>query len=404
MPLRNVGTRVTQGIKRLRLRTLWAVLRVWHKLALMSKLHTYKQATAHCHNLCRVLIREEFQLPLGTNDPEVDRDVAVAASTYLAGAPTCEDPGGAKYYNWLRRDATARECRRGYRDIQEWTRQSPLDEAIGGASNITQSEATKLTKEMKRKFKHHNRRFRESKAHKIDAAEIANDPRIRVPTLWLATTGIAFSGMIYTHGYFGEFGINATTYFTIPDYIQYSLKQGWPAMWGTVAYIYGLLDGHVRRTTRTDETLRFERRWAVGPVITLLVIAGVAIPVLWLLGYPELAQRLQQPLVYPLMGAVVVHKVIPYYFTNSEVLKNVLATAVLFFGLVWTSAKADAYRMANKPTGETVIRTQTTVYSKAEYKVIAENSGYVFMMDRQQRIEIIPRQTILTVALENATD
>ena len=398
-----------------KIRRLAVRLVIWlHGKVLRRGLKTYRQVAIWSMSLIDTLIRDGFSLPLRTDDEDVDRDVAAAAYSFMFKKEELNEGKVKEYCLWLCESDEAKAILREWLRVQHWTKTLALFRDEAGIDQVSDeyrrifeqelipmdaNEVRQYVKDLKKKLRARDAELHESKADKIDASQVSLPRLLTGPVAWLLTTMFLFSGFVYATTYFAQFGIDASFYFTAPDYVGYSINKLTWAIVLTLAYMAGLLNRFVRTPTLPRHVYsryvggRSRMLWFI--VIVTVVASPVAF--VWM---PDLFYLSYMPIVWWIGICYIERRLVPRYFKNYRLLPAAAGTVSLFLVLVWASAKGNAYRVMVAPPQGFSVLTGEENYGESTHRLLGGNSGYFFLWNESDGMTAVPRQSVKYVATE----
>jgi len=359
--------------------------------------------------------RMRFGLPLVYDDENLDRDLYEAAHCFFnEGLETQKrnadelSKRGGKIYKWLKDDSTAKTDVRVYLEVEHFfaTTVDDLDKAEKIYSLYKATHQTELTpldfsglekhiSSLRKRVRADAREFRNSKAQllKIKLSHLA-------AMLSLAPAVLSVSGYIHVSILFGHFGVDASKFFLLGDYLAASvnhIKYTVPAM---LSFALGALHGYRGLPMLTNPDIERDRRRGKiqGIVLWVTAIGGGA--TMHVLSVPV------QPMFVALWVIVLTNTVASYlahrYFKNPFSAYSSIMFATIFFALLYAQTKQEIARIeAGETNGQFQVYAVNQKFTDENYIFLGGSGRYIFLLGRDGQAEIIPRQKINHISMSN---
>jgi len=358
--------------------------------------------------------RMRFGLPLVYDDENLDRDLYEAAHCFFnEGLETQKrnadelSKRGGKIYKWLKDDSTAKTDARVYLEVEHFfaTTVDDLDKAEKIYSLYKATHQTELTpldfsglekhiSSLRKRVRADAREFRNSKAQllKIKLNHLA-------AMLSLAPAVLSVSGYIHVSILFGHFGVDASKFFLLGDYLAASvnhIKYTVPAMLG---FAWGTLHGYRRVSMLTKPEIEHNRR--VGKIEDIMLWSTIVLIV------AMYAMSVPVPPLFAAMGVVfLASTVAPFlarrYFKNPIPALSFLMFIAIFFAFLHVQTKREIARIESWETnGQFQIYTANQKFTDENYIFLGGSGQYIFLLSRDGQAEIIPRHKINRISMSN---
>lgn len=385
-------------------RALWAKLR--GKLTGVSSesappLSTYSIAAYHySRGLLDTLTRLHFDLPLPTNDDSVDSALRAAIDLVVsANQPhKSHSRDTVKFYEWIQRNEETTSVLGLHRVLSEEihsVQESAKAHTNGESTTTTQVEQIRdKFSNLRRQYSANLRLLQQSKVDRLTLGEWLGHPSA-VP--WLAFVSSALvtvSGYIYAVTYFGHFDIDTSMFLSVGDYLSHSITKLWVplvaflACFGFAVFARAYYQS-VPNSVRTADVKWFRRmdRW------TLLLFVLLTVLLIW-----------RSPVYFfanPLLGwllALLISGGVRYIARKTLRISRFaeFACAVLVFCLclIWLLAKTQAHNIIVSEPEVFLVEADGVKYDQRKYRMIGLVSEYVFLMDGEGELAVLPRHTV----------
>lgn len=359
--------------------------------------------------------RMHFGLPLAYDDENLDRDLYEAThcffneglETQKRNADELSGRGG-KILKWLKDDSTTKADARVYLEVKHFfaTTVNNLDKAEKVASLYKATHQIELTpidfsglekhiSSLRKRVRVDKREFRNSKAQllKVKLSDLT-----AVLSLIVATLSV--SGYIHVSTLFGHFGIDASKFFLLGDYLAASVNQikyTVPAMLG---FALGALHSYRELPMLTKPEI--ERKHRVGKIQDRIlwgsVIGGIATMYVMSVSVPPPLVALG---VIVLTGTVV-PSLARRYFKKPIPAYSFIMFTTIFFAILYAQTERKIARIeAGETNGQFQVYTVNQKFTDENYIFLGGSGQYIFLLGRDGQAEIIPRQKINHISMSN---
>ena len=257
----------------------------------------------------------------------------------------------------------------------------------------------RYAKSLRARLRQTVRTLQETKAQKIDFTDVARRKFLGQPLVWLLTTTFTFSGYFYATTYFAHFNVDTSMYFTVPDYIAYSIDKVLLAVMVPLGYLAGALQRYVRHPTLPRQA---HERYMRGPGLMILISLSLAVlisPVIAIY-QPSRFYLLYLPIMsFPLLYYIE-HHAVPKYFFNLGNSSTFIAALIFFFIVTWGSAMSHVHQVRDSTPLPFVIHTMERRYDESAHRILGGNSGYVFLLESNEHVVILPKHSIRNISIE----
>ena len=399
-----------------RLLARWPRIGLWLYAKWLQFAGRYRRAvTINSYILLGILVRKQFELPLPTDDEEVDSDLDDFVWAFLVGDTTPQTDAANKYHQWLGRNEDAMNVLREWLRVQHWfysygvfaAARNHKDtilrryETLFGASlePLEADQVQRYAKELKARSRQAVGALQETKARKVDLSKIDLRNLFPQPLPWVLTTAFVFSGYLYASTYFAQFNVDASQYFAVQDYLAYSIDKIGRLLFAPLGYILGRLYYHVRTPTLPrkvqERDMRQGRIWLRAMLTTLVLSSPIMVII-----RPSDFYSFHVPMISLFVLLYVEHRVIPNYFVNYGNHSAVVSILMFLLILIWGSAIGDAHRAMDSMPQPFFVETTERRYDESSHRILGGNTGYVFLLGGDEQVAIIPRPTVKSTQIE----
>ena len=399
-----------------RLLARWPRIALWLYAKWLQFAGRYRRAvTINSYILLGTLVRKHFKLPLPTDDEKVDSDLDDSVWAFLGGDTVQQTETINKYHQWLGGDEHAMNVLREWLRVQHWFYAYGIFEAnrdykdtifrryetLFGAplEPLEASEVRRYAKELKARSRKAVEQLQETKARKIDVYTIGLRNLLPQPLPWLLTVAFVFSGYFYAATYFGQFNIDTSQYFTVPDYLAYSIGKVGYLLFGPLGYIIGRLSYHVRTPTIPRKFHERDMRQRAILLLAIFVMLVFTTPIAIII-LPSWFYRFYLPTISFFTLLYLEYRVMPKYFINYGNYSSVASILIFLLILIWGSAMGDAHRARMSTPQPFFVETTERRYDESSHRILGGNTGYVFLLGGDEQVTIIPRPTVKSTQIE----
>ena len=291
---------------------------------------------------------------------------------------------------WLATSQTEREnIEKFYRRIYE-VELNPLNDLEVRILHVTIRKELSSTK----------RSWNMAKAQRLDLR--LKDLTLLIP---LVSVALVFAGYFHTSVVYTSFGIDPTRFFSAGDYLAASLEQI-PHVWSLiVGYLAGVVHGIRQQSLLSGhgiETHIRERR-VVGIASFVLGSAGLAVSY-WYWSRVSIIPGVHIWIVFCLFIALQapLRFLADRYFENSNSTFIFSVVLLLFFGSAYVGSHVRIAEIKSKKIERTFeIKKGEIRYTQETSKIIGANSRYVFIWNRQSRVNVVPLTSLDHISFSN---
>jgi len=274
------------------------------------------------------------------------------------------------------------------------------------ADKVIPNRRTLTAKEVYERFRLYSRQHRELRASLAERSAIKVEIRASdiVAILTIAPAVVFIAGFWYVTALVGEFGLKASLFYTVGDYVGSSLDRlssaALSVAWSVLMIIFGLRHGSLRPRV-VNEALRKRDKMPILIVALVSVLAVTAIAK----ALEGEFDRHSLTLLGVILSYLLAEKFAEAFSKN--VLQVQLATTalLLFVTLTWSSLSSEIDDLRNARWGERVsleIQLKNSSTLKPENLVVfAANSSYIFALNRDSKdATAIPRDQIAAFSIK----
>ena len=396
--------------------------RLWRALGFRVRLRYVRRVQILCRLTLDTLTRARFDLPLISDDPTVDQAVHEAVDEFLKGNHAddslSEQPG--RFLQWLKSDDESRTILGQYLTTQNWIMEwihrgtapaDALNYARAYQSTFDQHVPSSNLKSVhslgKRLRAAHNKAARalsESRARKIDVFSALRQPSTVAWVTFLTPTAIAVYGYLYAWIYFGHFGIDTAMFFSVGDYLAHSLNRVNFLAVAVVASAAGVLSV-IRDSTALPNVLkRLKERRLVRRAYIIVAIIGLSLPYHFFMTPHRFFMGLAFLSIALGLGHRLWDVAIGKHVENAPFVNWLVGTLLTCGLVVWSYAKSQAHEVEVRTPDAFLVETTGRTYSDANYKIVGAVSGFVFLVDDENDVEVVPSRTVTRLFISSRSD
>ncbi len=362
-----------------------------------------------------VRARVHFDFPLVYEDENLDRNLYEAAhcffneglETQKRNADELSKQGG-EIYKWLKEDNTAKTDARVYLEAEHFfeTTVDNLDKAEKIASCYMATHRTKLTpidlsglekriSSLRKRVRVELREFRNSKAQllKIKLRDLA-------AVLPLAAAALSVSGYLHVSILFGHFGIDASKFFLLGDYLAASVNHVKYTAFAMLGFALGTLHGYRELPMLTKPEVERNRRMGKIQDIILwgAIIGGTA--TMYVMSVPVPPSTVALGVI--VLTSTVAPSLARRYFKNPIPVSSFIMFIAIFFALLVAQTKQEIAKIeAGETNGQFQVYTVNQKFTDENHIFLGGSERYIFLLGRDGQAEIIPRQKINRISMSN---
>jgi hypothetical protein len=218
--------------------------------------------------------------------------------------------------------------------------------------------------------------------------------------LSVVSTFFLLSGYLYNYFLLGHFGIEVSKYFTLSDYLASSIESvrysASGAAIGLISYFVGMHSASRKSYAQIEIERKRKDYW---PHFMILVTVAAAIKF-----YLEDAEQFYffAYLSILLLTLIVAPRISNYYFKDPIAALFSIVFVSSFSAHMYESIGREIHRLEHKSIEELkrydISLKGTFPFQPSTVALIAENSTYLFLLDENRNIYIVPREQINYVA------
>lgn len=210
--------------------------------------------------------------------------------------------------------------------------------------------------------------------------------------LSIITSTFLLGGFVHNWYILGHFGIDVSRYFVVSDYLSSAVEAiRWAAI-GSLLSAVGLFSGLVRASRQTyAEALSTQRK--TNLYLYLLSATAIANSIIvYFTNFQSFYKSLS--IIAGFVVLIIADKAANRFFKEPILPLIVMVFVGSFFASLFSNARTEIYLLENKLSNNvgSVSFNGTTPFTEDEAHVITMNSGFIFIMDKNKNIYVLPRQ------------
>ena len=348
-----------------------------------------------------------FDLPLSGEADSNDEALIEAVNIFCNWKPGLtgdhETNANVDYLDWLKNDEASNSYRKLSFRLSHWladsneqrieienTFYSVFEEKLEPIRGL---DLWKLQFKTRRNRNLRYRLLKDSKSHKIDIRLSDLTTVIPLISVLLLCAGYLHTSIVYKH-----FNIDPTRYFSVGDYLAASLEQIRHALYSLLGYVAGVVHGYRNQSIAT----KFERKTNANKeryrqILRYIFFGGILVVsyVRW-----NVIGIVPQVHIFLVVALLVVFQE-PVYFISDRYFKNSMSVGIvaivllIFFSSMFVGAKSRIAQIESRNESQTFeIVAKTNKYSHTESVIIGANSNFMFLIERNNNVVVIPLKTI----------
>ena len=395
---------------------------LWRDLGFKIRLRYVRRVQTLSRVTLDTLTRANFDLPLISDDVIVDQNLQDAVDAFLKGDHAddalSEQPG--RFLQWLKSDDQSRNILRQYLTTQNWIMESiyrgtlpedALKYARAYQSTFGQSvpssdfgSVRSSCRDLRAIAKKAVRSLSESRAQRIDVFSALRQPSTVAWATFLTPTAVAVYGYLYAWVYFGHFGIDTAMFFSVGDYLAHSLNRVNFLAVAVVASAAGVLSV-IRGSTALPNVLnRLREKRFVKRGYIIVTIIGLSLPYHFFMTPSKFFMGLAFLSIVLGLGHRLWDAVIGKHVQKAPLVGWLVGTLLTCGLVVWGYAKSQAHVIEERAQEAFLVDTTGRTYSDANHKIVGAVSGFVFLVDDDGAVEVVPSRTVTRILISNDSD
>ena len=364
-------------------------------------------------------LRLRFGLPLATDDKNVDRAILSAVLDFLfRKRPEHDDTDThEKFVDHLKGDRQSLAILQSFLEVQIWVSESlgtgPLSEpavvASARYSEVFGVEVPSLdprtVRQRGKNLKAANHQLRkklvEGRTRKIDVETHLSQASVASWVIFLVPSAITIYGYVYAVTYFRHFGIDTSLFFSIGDYIAFSLNKLGLVISCLVGAAIGSFMAKNRLSDLSEE--RFNREYRQALILARLVVGTLCIGTLtgFLLSPPMFFVALMGWTIFLDPGERLCRAVMSQYFDPVPTASRWLGLSLTILLLVFLAANSSAHLVTSLDSRSFLIETTEGRFDSSNHKLIGATSEFILLLDDEETVDIVPKRTVKRMNIPN---
>ena len=394
---------------------------LWLRLSLVPTRRVYSRVLDRSVALLSTRLRLQFDLPLATDDKNVDRAVSGAISIFLLRTPEeCHDKTTQRnFLGYLKSDGESLAVLRGLLRAQIWTSQSfnsampsELAETATARYRETFAEdppsidlraARRWSGDLKGALRQTRRKLFEQRTDRIDVVRHLTSASIISWTIFLVPSAITIYGYVYAVSYFRHFGVDTSVFFSIGDYLAYSANKLGIVISCITGTALGSLMAMSRVSTLSRESLDAEHDRTITALHFLYVTLLLSTIVSFLLFPPLFFLALIAWIAVLSPGDRLCQAVMNRYLKRVPALSRLVGMSLTCFLLVWSSANVASHLVTFLEPRPFTVETDGARFDSSGHKFIGATSSFIFLLDDENEVDVVPQATVRSISIPNSS-
>ena len=211
---------------------------------------------------------------------------------------------------------------------------------------------------------------------------------------------LSLAAYVYTSSYFGHFGIDTGLYFSITDYLAFSVHRlyvplGWILLGGlaTLSVVTQLKTTPISAQKIEVRKLRPAYWMFVSSLIALTVLLYWALPYAVYIGLIGLVLAMDPSRWF---DQYVMKRYLRIPRFASWVIRSVLLAACV----LWLVGKRDAQRLLDLEPQSFVLESRDRRYDDTTHRLVGSSSAHLLLIDDQRNVLAVPTGSIVTLTTD----
>ena len=193
-------------------------------------------------------------------------------------------------------------------------------------------------------------------------------------------------------------------FFSVGDYLAHSLKRVNFLAVTVVASAAGVLSV-IRDSTALPNVLkRLKERRLVRRAYVIVAIIGLSLPYHFFMNPDRFFMGLAFLSIVLALGHRLWDVLIGRHVENAPFVGWLVGTLLTCGLVVWFYAKSEAHVIEKRAPEAFLVETAGRTYSDANYKIVGAVSGFVFLVDEDNDVEVVPSRTVTRLVLSRRRD
>lgn len=364
-------------------------------------------------------LRLRFDLPLVTRGKNVDRTIRSAILEFLLRhRPEHEDTDAhEKFVDYLNDDEQSTVILQSFLEVQIWVsetvRTGPLSE-LGVAASARYRELVgvaaprldpRTARQKDKNLRATNNKLRRELVNerilKTDLESHLSRASVASWVIFSVPAAITAYGYVYAVTYFRHFGVDTSLFFSIGDYIAFSLNKLGVVVSCLVGTVIGSFMAKNQFSGLSGERLHREytqallvRRLVVGFLCVATLVGFVWSPPMFffaLMGWTMLIDP----------GERLCRAVMSQYFDPVPMASRWIGLSLTILLLIFLYANLSAYQVASRDSRSFAIETTDVRFDSSSHKLIGATSGFIILVDEGRTVSAVPKGAVTSMNTSN---
>ena len=346
----------------------------------------------------------EFQIPPIDDVSELEKkELVQSINTFfdwkLSSINCARSVCQSKYFDWLCDDAESMLLRefafrifhrypksKEDRDEIEQTFQAIFKRDL---NPLIMADIWKMRGKTRRRYNYLRRHWDDSRGFKVSINWKYLASAIPIASALLVGAGYFHTSQVYEH-----FDIDPSSFFSVSDYLDSSLEQIYLVLWALIGATAGMINNYRRESLKTK--IETEQETLHGKIVDFFWYAmSVCALLVSYFAWDRVAMLPAIGFILVICFLIVIRKplsrVIFRFFKNPQTIQFASIALIIFFGNMYMGAKTEIAKIESEQASQEFwITSESRSYSHHNSKIIGANSTYMFILDRKERVEIVP--------------
>ncbi|MDA8001194.1 MAG: hypothetical protein MPL62_07880 [Alphaproteobacteria bacterium] len=365
----------------------------------------------HIYKIADLRARLQFSLPISGKDEMLDHSIDDAWKFFIFGGDIEESLSAkaAEIYRWLCSDTDAQNDRALYLRAVHFER-TATNESFAHPSahrywDLYQKKLVPIDVSMLRKK--YGALVKRFYAERLALVVQLIDLELKdfAPIAPIPSAFFVISGYVYTSIVYGYFGIDASQFFTLSDYLAGSINQIWSALSAIAAYLIALM--FMYQLGIEFDTKFFFKKLRQSPLPDFLLLTAIFVVLAGAFYFFYVREWDAFWYCAPLLLVFLrplVWRAVSQIFKNDFRITIIVMLVLLFAaGIVSQSVRKIVYIKSDHEQTAFSVETSEKTFTDENFVFLGGNQRYIFLLKKGADAEIIPLEKIKRMNMFDST-